>query len=168
MLAKQTKLNAIEASVRHATRALADKRQQVQKAQAALSEIEQIQQRSENVKRSLQDTMADGDWTGCTRLSTETTQPSAFRSTPTPVPGGGGEDIGLPNRGEVGALVRLRRMAVWEDRMTALLNDRIQALQGEGADKAVKYRRLVSLCTKVPVDKVDGVSRLSSPELGQR
>lgn len=54
--------------------------------------------------------------------------------------------------------MKLRRMAMWEDRMAAVLEDRIEALQSQGADKAVKYRRLVSLCTKVPVDKVDGVS----------
>jgi hypothetical protein len=167
MLAKQTKLNAIEASVRHATRALADKRQQVQRAQAALSVLEQTQQQCQNVQNLLS-SVSELDWTGRVALASEvaggaSSVPSAFRPVADaegPVGGtqGTGEDIALPNRGEEGALVQLRRMALWEDRVAAVLQDRIDALQGQGADKAVKYRRLVSLCTKVPVDRVDGVS----------
>lgn len=174
MLAKQTKLNAIEASVRHATRALADKRQQVALAQAALGEVEQVKQKSDNVRNALS-SIAEGDWTGCAPLSSESasgTVPAAFRA---PVSGsaeGTGEEIALPSRGEEGALLRLRRMMIWEDRIAATLQDRIDSLQGQGADKAVQYRRLVSLCTKVPVEKVDGVCpefpfRSASPRIVQ-
>jgi hypothetical protein len=159
MLAKQTKLNATEASVRHATRALADKRQQVQRAQAALSEMEQVGQRVENVKRALGAAISDLEWTGRTMLANEMQPPPSFRLGEVGHAGDvGGEEIPLPERGEEGALVRLRRIAMWEDRVADVLEDRMRALQGESADKAVKYRRLVSLCTKVPVDKVDGVS----------
>lgn len=170
MLAKQTKLNAIEASVRHATRALADKRQQVQRVQAAHRELEKMQQQGENVQNALLDGSAVSaeDWTGRTPLSSESANaasiPPAFRtlSVEYQVIDAGldesGEAIPLPGREEEGALVRLRRMAMWEDRMAAMLQDRIDTLRGQGADKAVQYRRLVSLCTKVPVEKVDGVS----------
>ncbi|KAI9635520.1 transcription factor [Dioszegia hungarica] len=147
MLAKQTKLNAIEASVRHATRALADKRQQVQRAQAALSVLEQTQQQCQNVQNLLS-SVSELDWMGRAPLASEVAGGASS---------GTGEEIALPNRGEEGALVQLRRMALWEDRVAAVLQDRIDALQGQGADKAVKYRRLVSLCTKVPVDRVDGM-----------
>lgn len=144
MLAKQTKLNATEASVRHATRALADKRGQVQRAQAALSEMEQVDQRAENVRKAMG---LDLDWAGGASTSA-----SASASTEAAVP------VEDPPRGSEGALVKLRRLAMWEDRVSGLLEERIRSLQGESTDKAVKYRRLVSLCTKVPLDKVDGVS----------
>lgn len=166
MLQKQTKLNATEASVRHATRALADKRQQVQRAQALLTEVEQIQQRSENIQRAL-GSVTSAEWTGRTVLSSEPTgsTPPAFKPTTAPLPGAdaveyGGENITLPDRGAEGALVELRRIAAWEDRIASVLQGRIQALQGESADQAVKYRKLVGLCTKVPTEKVDGVSRV--------
>lgn len=168
MLQKQTKLNATEASVRHATKALADKRQQVARAQSVLTEVEQVGQRSENVRKAMEG-ISPSDWTGFSSSSTEPSAPPAFRA-----PGAGsspvharngttnsssGEDIGLPERGAEGSLTQLRRIAMWEDRISSLLESRIQALQGESAEKAVKYRRLVGLCTKVPVDKVDGVGR---------
>jgi ankyrin repeat protein len=152
MLAKQTKLNATEASVRHATRALADKRGQVQRAQAALSEMEQVGQRAENVRRAMG---TDLDWAGGASAWTST-------STEPVVP------VEDPPRGSEGALVKLRRVAMWEDRVSGLLEERIRSLQGESTDKAVKYRRLVSLCTKVPVDKVDGVSRSGAAGQGVR
>ena len=157
MTEKHTNLNATEASVRHATRALADKRQQVQRAQSALGELEQIQQRADNVRRALA-IIGSQDWTGRAQAG-----PPAFRPLPAQVPNpvvreGLDHDVPLPDRGEEEAVVKLRRLAVWEDRMATVLEERMRTLEGESADKAVKYRRLVSLCTKVPVEKVDSVS----------
>lgn len=169
MLQKQTKLNATEASVRHATRALADKRQQVQRAQTALGEMEQMQQRSENVRRAVE-TVSGDDWTGRTLLAQmgEMDLPPAFRPVGPSVAAQAqqlaaavhGEEIPVPERGEENALVKLRQLALWEDRIAQVLEDRIQSLQGESAEKAVNYRRIVGHCTKVPIDKVDGVSCL--------
>ena len=69
-----------------------------------------------------------------------------------------GEEVPLPDRGAEGAVIQLRRVSMWEDRMMAVLEEKMNALEGESADKAVKYRRLVHKCTQVPVDKVDEVS----------
>lgn len=69
-----------------------------------------------------------------------------------------GTDIGLPAPGSAGAVTSLRRMRDWEQRVAQVLEERTHALEGEGLEKELKYRRLVSLCTKVPVEKVDGVS----------
>ncbi|WVF70119.1 hypothetical protein IAT40_004907 [Kwoniella sp. CBS 6097] len=180
MTAKQTKLNATEQSVRHATRALADKRQQLHRAQLKVGELELISQRAEALRKALSaddSSTPPEEWTGRVLLSSEagTSEglPPAFRNLPpsssddvnpkiepdaenSTDPTSVGE-IKLPERGEEGALVRLRRMVMWEERVTKILEDRITTLQGEGVDKAVKYRRLVSLCTKVPVEKVDGM-----------
>lgn len=169
MTQKQTKLNATENSVRHATKALADKRQQVARAQALVSELEQVKQKIDNVRKAL-NTVPSQDWSGRGGLSSESrsTPPSAFRpvhlSSPVRASNGTG-DAALPERGAQGALTRLRRIAAWEDRMALVLQDRMSSLEGESADKAVKYRRLVSLCTKVPQDKVDGVSLFSEREI---
>ncbi|WVQ97765.1 hypothetical protein IAU59_004879 [Kwoniella sp. CBS 9459] len=177
MTAKQTKLNATEQSVRHATRALADKRQQLHRAQLRVGELELISQRAEALRKALAaaDTASTPDeWTGRVLLSSESgaseALPPAFKSVPPseqslkaePVDhedasGSESRDIKMPERGEEGALVKLRRMVMWEERVTRILEDRINTLQGAGVDKAVKYRRLVSLCTKVPVEKVDGM-----------
>ncbi|ORY25321.1 hypothetical protein BCR39DRAFT_544274 [Naematelia encephala] len=156
MTAKQTKLNTTEASVRHATRSLADKRQAVQRAQAVVSELEQIRQKTENVRRSLV-TVSAQDWTGrslgggpaFSPLPQHVPAPQISESLSTEMP--------FPQPGEPGAIIKLRRMVAWEDRIAQLLESRTRALEGESTDMALKYRRLVSLCTKVPVDKVDGM-----------
>ena len=157
MTETQTKLNATEASVRHATRALAEKRQQVQRAQLARGELEQVHQKADNVRRALA-AVGSQDWTGRTTSATP-----AFQPLPPDVPAltvmdGLGEEVPLPERGAEGAVVQLRRVSMWEDRMTAVLEEKMRALEGESADMAVKYRRLVSLCTGVSVDEVDEVS----------
>ena len=162
MTEKQTTLNATEASVRHATRALADKRQLVQRAQSAIGEVDQMKQKAENIRRALS-LVSSQDWTGRAQHATPAFQPLPVQ-VPRPVaPDGVKEEMALPDRGSDDALIKLRRMKIWEDRMAAVLDERMRALEGESADKAVKYRRLVSLCTRVPVEKVDGVSPLEVP-----
>lgn len=173
MTVKQTKLNATEASVRHATKALSEKRQLVTKGQQRLSESEQAKQKMDNVRRAVEGSVPS-DWSGrgplSTEVSDETAVPAAFKLLPSeyavpPASEEGGGEIALPERGDVNAnVLTLRKMLLWEDRIVKLLEDRLQALQGESSDKAVKYRKLVSLCTKVPVDKVDGVSSLPTIE----
>lgn len=162
ILAKQTVLNQTEQNVRHATRSLADKRQQIHRSQIALTELEQIGRKSENIRRVLP-TLESQDWTG--RSDSQPVGP-AFRpipkhvEQPTVTSVSSGTEIGLPGVGEPNAVVTLRRMLEWEKRAAQMLEQRIQSLEGEGLEKELKYRRLVALCTKVPVEKVDGVSQL--------
>jgi hypothetical protein len=162
MTQKQTKLNAIQTSLRHATRKLSEKRQQVARAQALVGELEQVKQKIENVRKAM-GILSSQDWSGRTMTTSETQAnalpPLGFRGVSRAVSvQPSGQEVSLPPRGEDNALKRLRRINKWEDRMSVVLQDKLQSLEGESADKAVKYRRLVSLCTKVPQDKVDEVS----------
>ena len=157
MTEKQTKLNATEASVRHATRALADKRQQVQRAQNALGELEQIQQKGDNIRRALA-VVSSQDWTCRSQHAPPAFQPLPNYAPMPIVPENLGGEVPMPGLDEEEALIKLRRLLMWEERMESVLEERMRALEGESADKAVKYRKLVSLCTKVPAEKVDSVS----------
>ena len=163
MTVKQTVLNTTESSVRTATKALAEKRQQVVQAQATIEELERVQQKIENLQRAtdLTSLSTPESWTGRSSIGFESEAPSAFRllppSVPRPVISGGSDGVPIPQKGEEDLMMRVKRQSLWEDRMAQVLEDKIQGLEGETADKAVKYRKLVSLCTKVPVDKVDNV-----------
>jgi regulatory protein SWI6 len=161
MTQKQTALNVVEQSVRQATRSLAERRIQVAALQATIADLEQAQFRMENMREAITN-LGQEDWTGRASSGAEMTIP-AFKhlddyAAPIIPSSPNGDDVtglAIPIPGTV---VQLRRLAMWEDRMADILRARMEALEGEGADKAAKYRKLVSLCTKVPVDKVDSVS----------
>jgi hypothetical protein len=154
-------LGAVEKSVRVATRSLAERRQQVEAARLRISTLEQQAERAENARRALDS--HEAEWTGRTPLQEEKDLPPAFGLVP-PAPSDGTknatpvEDPPLPAAGEEGALVTLRRIAAWEDRVAQLLEERAAELEGDGADRAVQYRKVIALCAKVSVDQVDDVS----------
>lgn len=160
-------LAAVEKSVRVATRSLAERRQEVDSARQKLASLEQQAERAANARRALE--APDADWTGRTVLKGEKTLPPAFGLGLPLLPPASGEkeedkdakleDLVLPTKGDEGALVTLRRVAAWEERVAKLLEERAAELEGDGADRAIKYRKVIALCAKVSVDQVDDVSR---------
>ncbi|KAL1408458.1 transcriptional regulator swi6 [Vanrija albida] len=156
-------LNGVEKSVRVATRTLAERRQQVETARTRLGTLEQQAERVDNGRRALEKPV--GEWTGRTPLRTEASLPPAFEMVPPSLPGVSDvndaqsnahvSDPALPESGEPGALVKLRRLAAWEDRVAKLLEERASDLEGDSADRAVKYRKVIAVCAKVSVDQVD-------------
>nr|XP_018265799.1 uncharacterized protein I303_02173 [Kwoniella dejecticola CBS 10117]OBR87957.1 hypothetical protein I303_02173 [Kwoniella dejecticola CBS 10117] len=177
MVTKQTKLNATEQSVRVATKALSDKRQQLHQAQVKFGELELLNQRVDTLKRNLEDpTISQDNWTGRTLLTSENALPLSFQpqaqgdpsSTSTTIKSetatatgemssSSTDEIALPERGAEGALIKLRRINMWEDRISAVLNDKIHNLEKSNLGKVFEYKKLISLTTKVPIDKVDGM-----------
>lgn len=156
MMAKQSKLNTVEQNVRSATRALAEKRQALSRAQAAAGEGQLVQQKLDNVRRALSDAReldwADAKGTGTPGRSAAPVSPSTAVAA-----------LSLPEQGSEGAVLKLRRMLAWEEEMAEKMQQRMNELKNRGADEAGQYRRLVSLCTRTPVDQVDGVSLFSRP-----
>ncbi|GMK57687.1 hypothetical protein CspeluHIS016_0405210 [Cutaneotrichosporon spelunceum] len=154
-------LSEVEKNVRVATRSLAEKRQLVDAAREKLATLEQQAERAANAKRALD--APDADWTGRTVLKGETAPPPAFGMGLPLLPGLGPktdreekiEELQLPNKGQDGALVALRRIAEWEERAAKLLEERATELEGDGADRAIKYRKVIAMCAKVSVDQVD-------------
>ncbi|KAK6904056.1 hypothetical protein I203_107570 [Kwoniella mangroviensis CBS 8507] len=183
MVDKQTKLNATEQSVRVATKALADKRQQLHRAQVKVGELELLNQRIDSLKQILEkDSVSTSeDWTGRKLLTGENELPLTFRPIQSTdqqqvkdqVENENVEDdqdddeIKLPERIQfdstggtntnTDSLIKLRRINLWQDRILSLLNDNIQNLENQNFEKNFRYRKLISLSTKVPVDKVDGM-----------
>lgn len=69
-----------------------------------------------------------------------------------PIPAGGNDSIST--------LVRLRRLLMWHTRIEELVAERMKATRGAGAEKEFQCKKIVSLCTGVPVDRVESVSCL--------
>jgi len=67
----------------------------------------------------------------------------------------------LPTADTVATLIKLRRMKMWHMRMEDLVRARLKGLQGASAEKEYQCKKIVALCTGLPIDKVEDVSDIS-------
>jgi hypothetical protein len=68
----------------------------------------------------------------------------------------------VPTSDSVAGLIRLRRLKMWHLRMEELMKARLKGLQGASAEKEYQCKKIVALCTGIPIDKVEDVSALPS------
>lgn len=169
--AKQDTLDVTQAHLRAATRELSDKRKQIQTWQSRCAELDQINQRVRNVEKALVDE-DQFDWTGRTDLIGKDARDAAgsafqYRGLGSTMVGiGGAVDISvnvdaeppIPTGDSAATLVRLRRMKIWHQRMEDLVKARLTSLQGASAEKEYQCKKIVALCTGIPIDKVEDVS----------
>ncbi|KAG8746220.1 transcriptional regulator swi6 [Ceratobasidium sp. 414] len=184
---KQDSLDVAQAHLRAATRELADQRRHIAAAQARLGALDQARQRARNVSRAIKDensfdwtgrTEVGGapahvsrgvafqyrgpgstlggegeeagtaDGAGETNISSLDVNPTSLDVDP-PIPPGGNDTITT--------LVRLRRLKMWHARIEELVEERLSATRGAGAEKEFQCKKIVSLCTGVPVDRVESM-----------
>ncbi|KAG8957828.1 transcriptional regulator swi6 [Tulasnella sp. 408] len=176
---KQKDLDQVQVELRNATRQLAEQRKQIQECQNRLSQLDQVHQRIQNVERVLkeEDTF---DWTGRSTVDgkPEMNAGKAFqhrgpqsvlgpltgKATSAELPPNMEPDPAFPPSGSLGGnsdtvatWMRLKRMKMWHTRMDDLMAQRIEGSKGASAEKELQCRKVVSLCTGVPVDEVDGM-----------
>lgn len=168
---KQDALDVTQAHLRAATRELSEQRKQIQTWQMRCGELDQINQRVRNVQKALSEEDLF-DWTGRTDLegndALETVGPAfQYRGSASTMLGIGGtmdisfsvdSDAPLPTQDSVATLIRLRRMKMWHVRMEELIKARLKSLQGASAEKEYQCKKIVALCTGLPLDKVEPVS----------
>ncbi|KII87360.1 hypothetical protein PLICRDRAFT_163429 [Plicaturopsis crispa FD-325 SS-3] len=166
--AKQDSLDVTQAHLRAATRELSEKRKQIQSWHVRCGELDQIHQRVRNLDKAIAEE-DNFDWTGRTDLTgrdaRESTGP-AFQwrgNTSTMVGLGGSVDVSfnvdaeppIPTTDSAATLVRLRRLKMWHARTEDLMTQRLKNLQGANAEKEYQCKKIVALCTGIPVDKVE-------------
>ncbi|KAJ3555990.1 hypothetical protein NM688_g2276 [Phlebia brevispora] len=163
--AKQDALDVTQAHLRAATRELAEQRKQIHLWQTQCAELDLVAQRTRNLEKALQDE-DNFDWTGRTELDGSdgaVIGGPAFqkRGSGSALAGSMdvsfnvGEEPPIPQSDAVESLIRLRRQAMWYGRVEKLMEQRLQALQGMSAEREFQCKKIVSLCTGVPIDKVE-------------
>jgi regulatory protein SWI6 len=162
---KQDNLDVTQAHLRAATRELSEQRKQIQLWQARCSDLDQVTQRIRNVEHALVDE-EKFDWTGRTELdgadALEKAGPAFHRRGQNStmfvdVSFNVNAEPTLPAGDSVASLIRLRRMKMWHVRMEALVLQRLESLRGASAEREFQCKKIVALCTGVPVDKVEEV-----------
>ncbi|KAJ7116019.1 transcription factor [Mycena epipterygia] len=181
---KQDALDVTQAHLRAATRELSEQRKQIQAWQARCGELDQISQRVRNIEKALVEE-DQFDWTGRSNgsgdpdaegeVEDETEDANAgdennggpafqWRGTNSTMVGVGGSiDISanveaeppIPPTDSVANLIRLRRLKLWHARMEDLMKARLKGLQGASAEKEYQCKKIVALCTSIPIDKVE-------------
>ncbi|KAL1693598.1 hypothetical protein GGG16DRAFT_88538 [Schizophyllum commune] len=182
--AKQDSLDLTQAHLRAGTRSLAEQRKTIAATQARCAEREQIAAKVRSVQRAFVDEDGF-DWTGRDtdpseegssamdvdssakgkEKETKSVMSSAFiyrgrtasiAGLPAPAhPAEFDADPPLPAENSAAALVRMRRMRMWHERMEGVIQARMDKLKGAGAEKEVLCRRIVALCTGTPVEEVE-------------
>ena len=167
---KQDALDVTQAHLRAATRELSEQRKQIQAWQIRCSELDQINQRVRNVEKAVADE-DQFDWTGRTDLEGNDARDSVgpafqYRGTSSTMIGvGGSVDVSfsvvseppLPTTDSFASLIKLRRLRLWHMRMEELVKARLKTLQGASAEKEYQCKKIVALCTGLPIDKVEEV-----------
>lgn len=177
---KQDLLDATQGQLRAATRELAEQRRQIQLWQASCAELDQVQQRIRNVERAV--TEEDGfAWVGsrmtepdraveggddgisvtATDTTSRTTQAAGSRMEIEPMPLE--SDPAVPSSNTLASLIQLRMLKTWHSRIESVMNDRLDKLKGASAEKEFQCKKIVSLCTGVPLENVETVCQCSSP-----
>lgn len=171
--AKQDSLDVTQAHLRAATRELSEQRKQIQLCQSRCGELDKVHQRIRNLEKAILDEDIF-DWTGRTDLvgrdGRETGGPAFQWRGPnsTMIGKTGAMEISYnveteppsPTGDSVSSLIRLRRLRSWHMRVEDLMQLRLRSLQGASADKEYQCKKVVALCTGIPVDKVEDVSGL--------
>jgi regulatory protein SWI6 len=163
---KQDALDLTQAHLRAATRSLAEQRKQINVWQAECAELDLVAQRSRNLEKALEE--EDGfDWTGRTEIGgtdAAVLVGSAFKHRElrpelgaAKLPSTQSEDTTLPVTDSAASLIRLRRIRMWQLRMDNLMRERVVRLGSASAEKEFQCKKIVSLCTGVPMDKVEEV-----------
>ncbi|KAI0305819.1 hypothetical protein B0F90DRAFT_1693739 [Multifurca ochricompacta] len=165
---KQDSLDVTQAHLRAATRELSEQRKQIQVWQGRCSELDLVTQRIRNVERALVDE-EKFDWTGRTDIDGVDAFKSAgpafrWRGQNSTMAGLGAlVDVSfnfdtepmIPTGDSVADLIRLRRLKTWHVRMEALVHERLDRLRGASAEREFQCKKIVALCTGVPIDKVE-------------
>ncbi|KDR80735.1 hypothetical protein GALMADRAFT_241166 [Galerina marginata CBS 339.88] len=165
---KQDALDVTQAHLRAATRELSEQRKQIQQWQARCGELDQVNQRVRNVEKAIVEE-DQFDWTGRTDLDANDARDTAgpafqYRGSNSTMIGiGGSVDISfsvdseppLPTADSVATLIKLRRLKAWHMRMEELVKARLKGLQGATAEKEYQCKKIVALCTGLPIDKVE-------------
>ncbi|KAI0057253.1 apses-domain-containing protein [Artomyces pyxidatus] len=165
---KQDALDVTQAHLRAATRELSEQRKQIQVWQARCGELDQMNQRVRNVERALADEDRF-DWTGRTDLDGNDARATAgpafqWRGQNSTMAGLGGlVDVSfnldaeptIPMSDTVASLIRLRRLKMWHERMEQLMEVRLKSLHGASAEREFQCKKIVALCTGVPIGKVE-------------
>jgi regulatory protein SWI6 len=125
---------------------LAATRREQAEMERQLSDLDEIEQRIQNVERALEhENNAAADW----GLAPFASSSAANRKVE--VARRGGEGLAEEVR-------ELRKLAGWDRKVEAMLDARIRDIHGESVEKAVRFKKVIAICSGVPLEMVESVS----------
>ncbi len=140
--AKQRQLGDIQNQLRTATRELAAQRKHHQRSQATCAELDEVLSRIKNVKKAIKSGQTFNYVDGAAALSSNQMNLDPY----------------IPEDDSPKSLASLRRIRAWHAQVDQVVSNRINFMKGRNAEKEMQCKKLVSLCTGVPLESVEPVS----------
>ena len=161
---KQDAFDVTQAHLRAATRELAEQRRHIQLWQSKCAQLDQVAQRTRNLEKALLDE-DHIDWVE-QKLLNDGNRDIVMIPEPGAISTGKSNGLSLdslstsvqlPPENTATSFVRLRQIREWQGRVDTLINARIASLKGASAEKEFQCKKIVAMCTGVPIDKVEDV-----------
>lgn len=163
---KQDAFDVTNAHLRAATRELADQRKQITHWQKRCGDLNQLSQKLRNAKKALEEEERF-DWTGRLQPDGKLAGPEAGPAFAYHGPDsvrlsvskeGNDSEVSPPETDSLASLIRMRRMKLHQERINKILDERLSKLQGASALREFQCKKIVAMCTGIPIDKIEDVS----------
>jgi regulatory protein SWI6 len=158
---KAETVDRTQTQLQGATKELSEQRKQLAFWKAQVEEREQLDQRIKNLERTLAEEHAF-DWSGRTEINGAASADGAFNpyfgsNDPISLDPSARGDPPVPNINSPEALVRLRRLLAWYQRILALVRQRMDRTKGSSIELEARYRKLLAAFTGITEDQVDSM-----------
>ena len=147
--ARQKQLGDVQNQLRVTTRELAAQRKHSQRWQSKCAQLDEMLNRAKNVKKAINSDQTFNYVDGAAALSRNQLSLG---------------DPYIPEDDSPMSLASLRRLRIWHAQVDQIISHHINFTKGRNAEKELQCKKLVSLCTGVPLESVEAVSELPFEE----
>lgn len=147
---KDALLFEIQAELKQHSHELADVRKEIQYWQNKATQMAEVDQKIKNINEAIENEKVQ-TWSLLGEANADKMEGIETSSSSNT------SEIKIPTEDNEESLKQLRKLSKWLEGTQKLTEERVASIDGLSASKEVKYKSIVSVCTGVPVNEVEGM-----------
>ncbi|TIB79256.1 hypothetical protein E3Q23_00396 [Wallemia mellicola] len=147
---KNALLFEIQAELKQHSHELADVRKEIQYWQNKATQMAEVDQKIKNINEAIENEKVQ-TWSLLGEANADKMEGIETSSSSNT------SEIKIPTEDNEESLKQLRKLSKWLEGTQKLTEERVASIDGLSASKEVKYKSIVSVCTGVPVNEVEGM-----------